>query len=74
MSAILVLAPILTPMAVHYGMNPIHFGIMMIVNNFGFLTHLMLIDKEKAKQLKESLDFALSMTLKHGNLPKKHNF
>jgi C4-dicarboxylate transporter DctM subunit len=39
MSAILVLAPILTPMAVHYGMDPIHFGIMMIVNlEIGYVT------------------------------------
>ena len=39
MSAILVLAPILTPMAVHYGIDPIHFGIIMIVNlEIGYLT------------------------------------
>jgi C4-dicarboxylate transporter, DctM subunit len=39
MSAILVLAPILTPMAVHYGIDPIHFGIMMIVNlEIGYVT------------------------------------
>jgi C4-dicarboxylate transporter DctM subunit len=39
MSAILVLAPILTPMAVHYGISPIHFGIIMIVNlEIGYLT------------------------------------
>jgi C4-dicarboxylate transporter DctM subunit len=39
MSAILVFAPLLTPMAVHYGINPIHFGIIMIVNlEIGYLT------------------------------------
>lgn len=39
MSAILVLAPILTPMAIHYGINPIHFGIIMIINlEIGYLT------------------------------------
>lgn len=39
MSAILVLAPILTPMAIHYGMDPIHFGVMMIVNlEIGYIT------------------------------------
>jgi C4-dicarboxylate transporter DctM subunit len=39
MSAILVLAPILTPMSIHYGMDPVHFGIMMIVNlEIGYLT------------------------------------
>jgi C4-dicarboxylate transporter DctM subunit len=39
MSAILVLAPLLTPMAVHFGINPVHFGIIMIVNlEIGYLT------------------------------------
>ena len=39
MSAILVLAPILTPMAIHYGIDPIHFGIIMILNlEIGYLT------------------------------------
>jgi C4-dicarboxylate transporter DctM subunit len=39
MSAILVLAPILTPMAIHYGIDPIHFGIIMIVNlEIGYIT------------------------------------
>lgn len=39
MSAILVLAPLLTPMAVHYGIDPVHFGIIMIVNlEIGYLT------------------------------------
>lgn len=38
-SAILVLAPILTPAAIHYGINPIHFGIIFIVNlEIGYLT------------------------------------
>lgn len=39
MSAILILAPLLTPLAVHYGIHPIHFGIIMIVNlEIGYLT------------------------------------
>ena len=39
MSAILILAPILTPMAEAFGINPIHFGILMIVNlEIGYLT------------------------------------
>lgn len=39
LSAILVLAPLLTPMAIHYGVNPIHFGVLMIVNlEIGYLT------------------------------------
>jgi C4-dicarboxylate transporter DctM subunit len=39
MSAILVFAPLLTPMAVHFGINPVHFGIIMIVNlEIGYIT------------------------------------
>lgn len=39
MSAILVLAPLLTPMAIHYGVDPTHFGIIMIVNlEIGYVT------------------------------------
>jgi C4-dicarboxylate transporter DctM subunit len=39
MSAILVLAPLLAPMATHFGINPVHFGIIMIVNlEIGYLT------------------------------------
>ncbi|RVU55212.1 TRAP transporter large permease [Anaerosphaera multitolerans] len=37
--AILVLTPILLPMVIEYGMNPIHFGVMMVVNlAIGFVT------------------------------------
>ncbi|MDA8791742.1 TRAP transporter large permease subunit [Bacteriovoracaceae bacterium] len=39
MSAILVLAPLLTPAAVALGVDPIHFGIIMIVNlEIGYIT------------------------------------
>jgi len=39
MSAILVLAPLLAPMAINYGIDPVHFGIIMIVNlEIGYLT------------------------------------
>jgi C4-dicarboxylate transporter DctM subunit len=39
MSAILVFAPLLTPMAVHFGVHPVHFGIIMIVNlEIGYIT------------------------------------
>lgn len=39
MSAILVLAPLLAPIAAHFGINPVHFGIIMIVNlEIGYLT------------------------------------
>ena len=38
-SAILILAPILVPMAVAYGFDPVHFGIIFIVNlEIGYLT------------------------------------
>lgn len=37
--AILILTPILMPIAVGVGMNPIHFGVMMVVNlAIGFVT------------------------------------
>ena len=37
--AILILSPILLPIVEHVGMNPIHFGVMMIVNlAVGFVT------------------------------------
>ncbi|QDL94249.1 TRAP transporter large permease (plasmid) [Paroceanicella profunda] len=31
-AAILVLAPIFTPIAVHYGVDPVHFGVIVVVN------------------------------------------
>ncbi|GMV60185.1 MAG: membrane protein [Betaproteobacteria bacterium] len=31
-AAIIVLAPILTPVAAHFGIDPVHFGIVMVVN------------------------------------------
>jgi C4-dicarboxylate transporter DctM subunit len=38
-SAILIVAPLLAPIAVQYGMDPVHFGIMFIVNlELGYLT------------------------------------
>ena len=38
-SAILIIAPILTPILTSYGVNPIHFGLMMVVNlSIGFIT------------------------------------
>jgi len=37
--AILILAPILAPMAVQFGIDPIHFGLIMIVNiSIGMVT------------------------------------
>jgi C4-dicarboxylate transporter DctM subunit len=38
-SAILILAPILTPLAIAQGIDPVHFGIVMVVNlEIGYLT------------------------------------
>lgn len=38
-SAILVLGPLLAPMAASYGFDPVHFGVIMIINlEIGFLT------------------------------------
>ena len=31
-AAIIVLAPILAPVAVHFGVDPVHFGLIMVVN------------------------------------------
>lgn len=39
MSAILIVAPLLAPIAVQYGIHPVHFGIIFIVNlELGYLT------------------------------------
>jgi C4-dicarboxylate transporter, DctM subunit len=38
-AAIIVLAPILVPVAIQYGIDPVHFGIVMVVNlAIGFIT------------------------------------
>ena len=38
-SAILIVAPLLAPIAMSFGMDPVHFGIMFIVNlELGYLT------------------------------------
>jgi len=31
-AAIVILAPILAPVAIHFGIDPVHFGIIMVVN------------------------------------------
>lgn len=39
MSAIMIVAPLLAPIAIHYGIDPIHFGIIFIVNlSIGYIT------------------------------------
>jgi C4-dicarboxylate transporter DctM subunit len=37
-AAIIVLAPILAPVAVHFGIDPVHFGLIMVVNLFAACT------------------------------------
>jgi len=38
-AAIIVLAPILVPVAIQYGIDPVHFGLIMVVNlAIGFIT------------------------------------
>ena len=40
LAAIIILTPILLPIAVQIGYDPIHFGIIMVVNlAIGFITH-----------------------------------
>ncbi|MFH1808661.1 MAG: TRAP transporter large permease subunit [Pseudomonadota bacterium] len=39
MSAIMIVAPLLAPIAIHYGIDPIHFGIIFVVNlSIGYIT------------------------------------
>ena len=39
LSAILIVAPLLAPISAQYGIHPVHFGIMFIVNlELGYLT------------------------------------
>jgi C4-dicarboxylate transporter DctM subunit len=39
MSAIMIVAPLLAPMAIHYGIDPIHFAMIFIVNlSIGYIT------------------------------------
>ena len=39
MSATMIMAPLLAPIAIHYGIDPIHFGIIFIVNlSIGYIT------------------------------------
>ena len=65
MSAILVLAPLLTPMAVHYGVDPVHFGIIMIVNlEIGYVTPPVGINLFVASGIfKESLGMVIKSVL-----------
>jgi C4-dicarboxylate transporter, DctM subunit len=71
LSAILIVAPLLAPIAVHYGMDPVHFGIMFIVNlELGYLTPPMginlfvastVFDRPIVKVIRATLPFLLLM-------------
>jgi C4-dicarboxylate transporter DctM subunit len=69
MSAIMILVPLITPMAVSYGIDPIHLGIVFIVNlELGYLTPPMglnlfvassLFKKSMGEMIKSVLPFIL---------------
>ncbi len=71
LSAILIVAPLLAPIAVNYGMDPVHFGIMFIVNlELGYLTPPMginlfvastVFDRPIVKVIRAALPFLLLM-------------
>jgi C4-dicarboxylate transporter DctM subunit len=73
MSAILVLAPLLTPMAAQYGIDPVHFGIIMIVNlEIGYITPPLginifvassIFNHKIGQVIKSVLPFVLILTL-----------
>ena len=71
MSAILIVAPLLTPIAMAYGVHPVHFGIIFIVNlEIGYLTPPLglnlfvassVFDKSILKVIKSVIPFTLLM-------------
>ena len=71
MSAILIVAPLLTPIAMSYGIHPVHFGIIFIVNlELGYLTPPMginlfvasaVFDRPLVQVMKSVLPFLLLM-------------
>ena len=73
MSAILIVAPLLTPIAMAYGVHPVHFGIIFIVNlEIGYLTPPLglnlfvassVFDKPILKVIKSVIPFTLLMLL-----------
>jgi len=73
MSAILIVAPLLTPIAMAYGVHPVHFGIIFIVNlEIGYLTPPLglnlfvassVFDKPILKVIKSVIPFTLLMIL-----------
>jgi len=65
MSAILIVAPLLSPMAVEFGIDPIHFAIIFIVNlEIGYLTPPMGINLFVASSIFEKkIGFVIKSTL-----------
>lgn len=65
MSAILIVAPLLSPMAVEFGIDPIHFAIIFIVNlEIGYLTPPMGINLFVASSVFEKkIGFVIKSTL-----------
>ena len=73
MSAILIVAPLLTPIAMAYGVHPVHFGIIFIVNlEIGYLTPPLglnlfvassVFDRSILKVIKSVIPFTLLMVL-----------
>ena len=71
LSAILIVAPLLAPIAANYGMDPVHFGIMFIVNlELGYLTPPMginlfvastVFERPIVKVIRATLPFLLLM-------------
>ncbi|MDN4495589.1 TRAP transporter large permease [Ureibacillus aquaedulcis] len=55
-AAILIVAPIFTPIILEYGIDPIHFGVMMIVNlSIGMITPPLGVNLFVAAKLKDGL-------------------
>jgi len=65
MSAILIVAPLLSPMAVEFGIDPVHFAIIFIVNlEIGYLTPPMGINLFVASSVfKKKIGFVIKSTL-----------
>lgn len=69
MSAILIIGPILAPIAFHFGIDPVHFGIVFIVNlEIGYLTppmgiNLFVASSVFGKPLLQTVRAALPFTL-----------
>jgi C4-dicarboxylate transporter DctM subunit len=73
MSAIMIVAPLLAPIAVAYGIDPIHFGLIFIVNlSIGYITPPIglnlfvsstILNRPVVQVIKASFPFAVIMLL-----------